>query len=364
MTVVDSPLDAAEELSGRLFMDALGGFHLLTVYLGHRLGLFRALADRPETSVDELAAAAALDARYVREWVQAEVIAGLIQASDEDLTVATLRLSPGVVEVLVTETHPEYLAGLGYALASVGRVLPDLVGAFRTGAGVPYEAYGDDGIEAQSALNRPAFVNDLASHWIPAIPGVDERLRDASRPARVADVGSGVGWAAIELARAFPNARVDGIDLDTRSIAAAKANSIEAGVADRALFRVADAARGGLASGRYDLVLFLESLHDMAHPVDALAAARTAVVDGGAVVVMDERAGVVRPAAGDPIETFFGTISTLWCLPQARVDPESESPGTVMRPQVLESIARRAGWAGIETLPIDHPFWRFYRLAA
>src|SRR5581483_1222447 len=149
------------------------------------------------------------------------------------------------------------------------------------------------------------------------------------RPARVADVGCGVGWAAIELAKAFPHIRVDGYDADEDSISRARRNA---------------AAGGGYGERRYDLVLFFECVHDMSHPAEALASARQAVADDGAVIVMDERvAETLQP--GDPTETFFATASVLWCLPQGRVETDSEAPGTVMRPAIFDAIARRAGWS-------------------
>jgi predicted O-methyltransferase YrrM len=239
-----------------------------------------------------------------------------------------------------------------------------LVDAFRTGAGVPYAAYGSDAVEAQAAMNRPAFVNSLVAEWLPQVRDVFARLSDGTRPARVADVGCGVGWAAIELAKAFPHLSVDGYDADEESVSRARRNAAEAGVSDRVTFEVVDAgeAGGGYGERRYDLVLFLECVHDMAHPAEALVAARQAVADDGTVIVMDERvADVLQP--GDPTETFFATVSVLWCLPQGRVETDSEAPGTVMRPATFEAIARRAGWSGVDVLPIEHPFWRFYRLA-
>ena len=99
----------------------------------------------------------------------------------------------------------------------------------------------------------------------------------------------------------------------------------------------------------------------MAHPVEAIAQAKAALAEGGTVIVMDERVGETLNA-GDPTEMFFATASVLWCLPQGRVEPDSEAVGKVMRPSRFRSIARKAGWSDIEILPIDHPFWRFYRL--
>lgn len=359
-TTTQASAATIEELAGRLFMEGVAAFHLSTVYLGVKLGLFRAVSEQGPVTAAELATATGLDPWYVREWLQAETTAGLIVADDDELSRARFTAAPGVHETLVHETSPAYVGGLPLALGAVGGVYPDLIEAFRTGAGVPYQSYGEDAIEAQAALNRPAFTNQLVTEWLPAIPDVQARLADTAAPARVADIGCGLGWAAIELAKAFPHLRVDGYDSDEESITRARHNAADSDVADRIGFQVVDAAAGGYGDHRYDVVFFFECLHDMAHPVDALAAARRSLAEGGTVIVMDERvAESLTP--GDPTETFFATASVLWCLPQGRVDPTSEAPGTVMRPAAFEAIARRAGFAGVEVLPIDHPFWRFYR---
>lgn len=359
-TITEAPEQVVEDLVGRLFLEGVGAFHLASVYLGLKHGLFHTLATSGPITAADLAARHALDERYVREWLQAETTAGLLLADDADLTQARFTAAPGVRETLVEETSPAYLGGLPLALAAGTSVLPQLLDAFRTGAGVPYAAYGEDAVEAQAALNRPAFVNQLVAEWIPQVPDVAALLADPSRAARVADVGCGLGWAAIELARAYPHVRVDGYDTDEASISRARHNAAEAGVADRVRFDVVDAS-SGYGEGQYDLVLFFECVHDMAFPVAAIDQARRAAKADGTVIVMDERVGESL-IVGDPVETFFATASVLWCLPQGRVEPGSQAVGTVMRPDRFRGIAREAGWADIDVLPIEHPFWRFYRL--
>jgi SAM-dependent methyltransferase len=364
MTVIDDPaetgVNAVEELAGRIFAEGLGAMHLATTYLGVELGLFAALDDRPGSTCAELAEATGLDARYVQEWVQAEHIAGLVRSDTADSATGRLSLADGVHEVLVDEVHPAYLGGLARALAAVGTALPELPAAYRTGAGVPAAAYGPEVVTAQAAINRPAFVNDLAPTWLPAIPDLHARLGDASRATRIADVGCGVGWSAIELAKAYPHVRVDGYDVDEPSIAQAVRNAEASGVADRVSFRLLDAS-GAYGDGNYDAIFFFECLHDIGRPAEALAAARQAVAADGTVIVMDERTGD-EPQVGDPTETFFAAASALWCLPQSRTVPDCEAPGAVMRAATFEQFARRAGWAGYEVVPIEHPVWRFYRL--
>ena len=366
MTSITEPAPVAttpehiEELVGRIFMEGVGAMHLGTLYLGIKHGLFTILdSDGPLTS-DDLASRTGLDPWYVREWLQAETTAGLVLADHDDLHAARFTAAPGVRETLVEPTSPAYLGGLPIAASAAFSVMPLLIDAFRTGAGVPYSAYGTDAVDAQAALNRPAFVNELVADWIPAMPDVAARLADTSRPTRVADVGCGLGWAAIELAKAHPHLHVDGYDSDEESIARARHNAADAGVGDRVTFEVVDAS-SGYGADRYDVVFFFECVHDMAHPGEALAQARRAVTADGTVIVMDERVTDTL-GIGDPTQTFFACASVLWCLPQGRVEPDSEAVGTVMTSERLRSIARAAGWAGIDILPIDHPFWRFYRL--
>ncbi len=362
-TTIDAPTStaAAEELSGRLFMEGVGSFHLLCVYVGRKLGLYRALADAQPLSAPELAERTGLDRWYVREWLQAEATAGLVIV-DGDIDTGRFALAAGVRETLADETSPFYVGGLATAIAAAGATVSKVVAAFRTGDGVAYAEYGPEAVEAQAALNRPAFTNSLVPEWLPAVPDVLTRLQDTSNPARVADLGCGVGWASIELARAFPHIRVDGIDGDDESISRARQNAVEQGVAERVDFEVGDISAERPDGPRYDLVLFLEVLHDLGHPLEALTAARKSLAPGGTVIVMDERVADTLPPPGDPVETFFATASVLWCLPQGRVHRDSEVVGAIMRPDKLRGLATKAGYRSADVLPIEHPFWRFYRL--
>jgi SAM-dependent methyltransferase len=362
MTTIDVAPDATEQLAGRIFTTGVGAVELCTVYLGVHLGFYRALADSPATAA-ELAARTGCDERYVREWLQAQAVAALLDADGPDPVSARFSPAAGTVEVLVDETAPTYLGGLADALAAAAGVLPRLVEAYRTGAGVPYAAYGPDAVGAQAALNRPAFVNALVTEWLPQLPDVLARLEDTTRPARVADLGCGAGWASVELAKAFPHLTVDGRDNDEASINLGRRNAIEHGVAGRVNLEVVDLADPSADwSPRYDLVLFVECVHDFPRPVEALRHARSAVRPGGTVLVVDERAAETFTAPGDDVERFFAAASAIWCLPQGRVGPEPEPVGALIRPDDMRELARRAGYAAVDVAPIEHPFWRFYRL--
>ncbi|MGB9376747.1 MAG: class I SAM-dependent methyltransferase [Mycobacteriales bacterium] len=361
MTTTEIAANPVDLLADRLFGEGIGAFHLFTVYLGVRLGLFRALAQTPGLTAEELAARTSIDERYALEWLQAETIAELIIADGMDYASARFTLADGVVETLVDEVGPAYVGGIALAASAVGVATPHLVDAYRSGSGLSFAAYGPDMVDAQAAFNRPAYVNELASAWLPQIPEVLRRLQNSVEPARVADIGCGCGWASIELAKAFPRITVDGFDSDADSIESARRNAKEHGVDERVRFEVVDATSTGYGSGNYDVIFLFECVHDFGRPVEALAAARTAVADTGHVIVMDERTAD-HPLIGDPVETFFAAVSATWCLPQSRVVPDCEAPGTLMRPAMFEALARRAGWAGVDVLPIDNAFFRFYRL--
>ncbi len=295
-------------------------------------------------------------------WASALACSGhSVVADGTDYATASFTLADGVAATLVDETDPAYVGGMPLALTAVGGATAALLNAYRSGAGVAVDAYGPEMVHAQAAFNRPLFVNELATSWIPQMAGVHARLSDTTNPARVADIGCGCGWSAIELGKAFDHVSIDGYDADPEAIDRARHNALEHGVDDRVRFHLVDASSESYGGGEYDVVFFFECVHDFGRPVEALAAARAAVVPGGAVIVMDERAGD-HPQIGDPVETFFALVSATWCLPQSRVVPGCEAPGTVMRAATLESFARRAGWAGVDVLPIEHTFFRFYRL--
>jgi ubiquinone/menaquinone biosynthesis C-methylase UbiE len=354
-----SPEEAAGLLAGRLFEAGLGAFEWATITLGVRLGLYRALADHGPSTAPELAAAAGIDDRYAREWCEQQAVAGLLDVDDPAGAADARRfaLPAGSEAVLLDPDSPAYVVPVGGFAESIGRIMPALEAAFRSGGGVPYADYGVQ--EAQGGFNRPAFTGQLVQEWLPAVPDLHATLR---RGGTVAELGCGEGWAAIALATGYPELRVDGFDMDPPSIATARRNAEQAGVADRVRFVVADVT-DPLLAGSYDAVLAFEMLHDLAHPVAALRTARRLAGDGAApVIIMDERAAEVFEAPADPIQRFLYAASVLHCLPVGRCEEHSAETGTVMRPDVLRRYATEAGFAEVGVLPIEHDMFRFYRL--
>jgi len=318
-----------EAFCGRLFEATLGALEMCSIYLGDRLDLYRALHEGGPSTQEELAERAGIDRRYAREWLEQQAVAGILTVDDPSAEEGRRRyaLPDWLVPILLEPEHPMYLAFLGRYL-TIGGVLPALLDVYRTGGGLSWSAMGDDAREAQEAQNRPVFVNDLPG-WLASIPEIHDRLQAGGS---VADVCSGGGWLGISVARAYPNVTVNGFDADDASIADARRNAAEAGVADRVRFEVADAAAQDLG-GPYDLVMVFEALHDLSRPVEALSRIRASLAPGGVALIVDER---VDEAFGgpseDPMQRFFHAASLVVCLPNGMAYQPSAATGTVMSP--------------------------------
>jgi 2-polyprenyl-3-methyl-5-hydroxy-6-metoxy-1,4-benzoquinol methylase len=359
MASAPAAVERRDALAERLFLNAIGAFDLFSVYLGDRLGLYRALADHGAMTSAALAEAAGIHERYAREWLEHQAASELLDV-EGDADERRFSLPAGHDEVLLDETSLNYGAPLARAVLASIRPVDAVMEAFRNGGGVPYADYGDDLHESQAAFTRPLFENQLGKDWLPAVPEIHERL-SSSEPARVADVACGQGRSSIEIARAYPNAQVDGIDSDRASIEAARRNLEGSGVEDRVTFHDRNAADAGLA-GRYDLVTIFEALHDMSYPVEVLKAARALLGDGGLVFIGDERTAEEFTAPASEAERLYYGFSVFHCLPAGMVGEGAAGTGTVMRPQTVKDYARQAGFASCEVLPIEHDFWRFYLL--
>lgn len=351
-----------DALAARLFEAALGAFDLLAIQLGLDLGLYDALHEGGSSTPAELARRAGIDARYAREWLEQQAVTGILDVDDVAADAESRRytLSAGHAETLLDPESPAASQAMPRFVASGALMLPALVDAYRSGAGVAWDTYPGV-VLAQELANRPLFRHVLTTEWLPAIPEVHLRLSSPDG-ARVADVGCGTGYSTIAIARAYPNAVVDGLDIDPESIGRARANAAAAGLEDdRVRFHLIDAGRSNL-DGLYDLALIVEAVHDMSDPVAVLMAVRRLLAPGGTAIVVDENVAERFTAPGSEIERAMYGYSVLFCLANGRVDEGSVATGTVMRPDTLRRYAEAAGFAGVTVLPIAHEVFRLYRL--
>lgn len=356
MTTIEAPTLSSEAMVERLFNASVAAFDLYGVYIGERLGLYRVLSEAGPLDAAGLSSAAGIDERYAREWLEQQAAFGVLVFRS-----GRFSLPESHAAVLATRDDPNYFAPIARMLVSAAQQLPRVVAAFGTGDGVGWDEYGLDMIEGQSELNRPFFFHQLTPQILPAIPEVHGRLSRAG--ARVAEVGFGGGWASIAIAQAYPGVTVEGFDPDAVSVEIAEANAREAGLAGRVRFHGIDGARAADDGHVFDVVCAFECIHDMANPVDVLAAMRRLAGDGGVVLVMDEAVpDRFDPTASDDVERFFYGFSVTTCLPNGRAEHPSAATGTVMRAPTLEQYARQAGFGRVRALPVEAGFFRLYLL--
>ncbi|HEX2808599.1 MAG TPA: methyltransferase [Kineosporiaceae bacterium] len=356
------PQDAAAA-AVRVIDTVLAAADLAAIVLGDRTGWYAALADgRPRTAPD-LAAATATSARYALEWCEQQAATGLLEvvAEGEPADQRLYRLPAGLAAVLAEPDSPAGLAPLVRQMAAAVGGLPRLEQAYRDGTGVGWSEHGPAMLSVQAETNRAAFAH-LLPGWFAAIPDVHARLQAAG--SRIADIGCGLAWSSIALARAYPQASVDAVDIEPQTVVLARQNVIEAGLDGRiAVHRVdaAGAAGAGLRPG-YDLVTAFECIHDLPDPVAVLASMRGLAAGSGTVVIADEAVGERFRAPAGRLERLMYGFSLLICLPDSMCTPGSAAIGTVMRPDTLRALAAQAGFDQVDVLPIEHDSWRFYRL--
>lgn len=352
----DARADAFVE---RVFGTIVQTWDLVSMSIGLKLGFYEALREGAATS-RELAERTGTLERYAREWLEQQAGTGILECENARLEPTERRFSlpSAQAEVLLDGDSMRFLGAAVHMATSATLTLPALLETYRGRRVLGWDDFGEDMREGQGSMNRPFFLSGLASE-LGSIPDLHRRLSEGGR---VADIGCGLGWSSIGIALAYPDAVVDGYDLDEPSIEAATGFAKEHGVGERVRFHARDAGDEGI-DGRYDLALAVECVHDMAHPVPVLATMRRIVTSGGYVIVADERVAETFDPPVDDLERFFYGWSLTTCLPDGMSQQGSAGTGTVMRPDTLRRYARDAGFADVEVLPIDNDFFRFYRLA-
>jgi SAM-dependent methyltransferase len=355
---------AAKALSMRLFRAMLATQESFAAYLGVKLGLYQALHDAGSASAAELAERTGLSRRYLREWLEQQAVAGLLAVDDASPPPEerAYRIPLGYERVLTASADPLSMVSVAMLpLGGVAKALPSLLEAFRTGGGVPVDAFGEDWRQGHGGANRFLYDTQLAGWLRRYLPDVHRRL--ASGPARAVDVGCGAGWAAIALATAYPAIMVSGFDIDEAVVAQASDRARQAGVGERVSFAVTDAAMMADAAGTVELVLLLDTLHELARPVEALRACRRLCSGSGVVVVLESRIPDDSRTPGDEIERFQYATSVLHCLPAALVGEDAVGTGTVMRAAIVRRYAVEAGLLTCRSIDLDDRFHRLYLLS-
>jgi SAM-dependent methyltransferase len=344
----------------RVFHSVLGALDTWAIFIGDKFGLYDLLAKQSGITRPELARQSGLNPRYADEWLEQQVTSGILEVDDPGLPPEERKYSipDAQAEVLTDSDSLSFLAPFVRLVVAGGIQLPRLMEAYRSGGGVSWAEYGEDMRTGQAEMNRPWFINELGSSWFPSVPWLHQKLSDG---AVVADIGCGEGWSSIAMAKAYPLSTVDGYDIDGPSVAAARQHSVEADLSDRVSFKDVDAGREDVAD-RYDLVTAFECIHDMPDPIGVLETMHRMTKPDGRVVVMDEAVAESFGDSSDEVERLMYGFSLFVCLPDGLSHEGSVGTGTVMRPSTLESYAKKAGFSGIDVLPVENDLWRFYEL--
>jgi 2-polyprenyl-3-methyl-5-hydroxy-6-metoxy-1,4-benzoquinol methylase len=334
--------DKLQEFLARFIADLGATVAAGNVVIGHRLGLYQALAAQPARA-EELAARTETSARYIAEWLCGQAAGGYVEY---DPSTGTYSMTEEQAFALANPDGGVYVPGAFVFALGALKAEQRITEAFRTGAGMGWHEHDEDVFLGCEQFFRPGYIANLVPSWIPALDGVEDKLRAG---ARVADIGCGLGASTILLAREYPNSAFAGSDYHDRSIEIARKHADEARVADRVSFEVATAA--GFSGTGYDLAATFDCLHDMGDPLAAARHVRQSLAPDGTWLIVEPYAGDTISDNLNPIGRLGYNFSTLLCVPNAM----SQAGGY--------SLGAQAGEAAIRQLVTDAGFTRFRRAA-
>jgi SAM-dependent methyltransferase len=312
--------------------DLAAGYGGVMTVLGHKLGLYKAMADAGPLDSSEIAKRSGCAERYVREWLNSQAAAGYVVYH---ATSATYELTPEQSLVLAEDDSPVFMPPAWEVPVSMFFDEDKTIEAFRTGKGVAWDEHNERLFSGVAAFYRNAYRNNLVREWLPSLRGVEEKLRTG---AKVADVGCGHGHSTILMAEAFPQSRFWGFDYHEKSIESARSHARNTEIANRVSFEVAS-AKSYPAEG-FDLIC----LHDMGNPVGAAQHARKSLAEDGTVML-------VEPFANDRVEENLNAVgrlyysaSTTLCCAHSLSEDGAAALGAQAGEARLASVFTKAGF--------------------
>ncbi|MEO8922403.1 MAG: class I SAM-dependent methyltransferase [Caldimonas sp.] len=323
------------EFMGRFVGDIGAVMHAATVVIGDQLGLYKRLADGP-CDVETLARRTECDVRYLREWLSAQVASGYV---DYQPSSGQFSLSEEQAFALTVEGGPAFIPGAFQIAVAQWKAIPKMAQAMRTGLGLGWHEHDATLFHGTERFFRPGYAANLVGSWIPALDGVEARLKAG---ARVADVGCGHGASTIIMAEAFPASSFIGFDYHPPSIEHARKAATAAGVADRVRFEVARAQ--DFPGSDYDLVAVFDCLHDMGDPVGAAAHVRASLAADGTWLIVEPFANDRLEDNVNPVGRLYYSASTFICTPASRSQKVGACLGAQAGPARLEGVVREGGF--------------------
>ncbi|MBI2912441.1 MAG: class I SAM-dependent methyltransferase [Chloroflexi bacterium] len=345
----------AEAFAGQMIGALNGACLTLMTSIGHQTGLFDIMAGLPPATSHQIAAAAGLNERYVREWLAAMVTGHIVEY---DPASGAYRLPAEHAVSLTRAAGPDNLAPLAQFIPLFGNVEEQIVHSFRNGGGVPYSAFRtfQQLMSEESCRVVDATLIDVT---LPLIPGMVERLRTGID---VLDVGCGCGHAINVMARAFPNSRFTGYDFSQEGVAAAQAEAKTWGLTN-ARFEVKDVSTLNDRAS-YDLITAFDAIHDQAQPTRVLKAIAEALRPDGVFLMVDIAASSnLHENLDHPLAPMLYSVSTLHCM-TVSLALDGEGLGTMWGEQLARQKLADAGLTHVEVKQVPGDIMNAYYICA
>jgi ubiquinone/menaquinone biosynthesis C-methylase UbiE len=347
--IIENIQQRIEQFAGQVVTDLAAAMAGVMTNLGHKLGLYRAMAQSGPINSDELAHRTATNERSVREWLNGQVAGGYVLF---DTDTNQYLLPPEHAFVLANPDSPAFLPPAFDVAASLWHGEDKILAAFRSGNGVGWHEHDCRLFSGTEAFFRNGYRAHLTQTWIPTLSGVQKKLDSGGR---VADLGCGHGASVILMAQAFPKSRFVGIDYHESSIVVARERAKQAGVADQVRFDVATPRVLASSEEKFDLVCFMDSLHDMGDPLEAVWASRQAMAPDGALMLVEPFAKDRPQENIGPVARMYYSASAGLCTQNALSQGGRYSLGAQAGATQLLAILKDAGFRSAR-VAMETPF--------
>tara|TARA_R110000823_G_scaffold139607_8_gene269594 strand:- start:21935 stop:23014 length:1080 start_codon:yes stop_codon:yes gene_type:complete len=331
--------DKLQAFAATVMGDIAGALTVLLGYVGDQTGVYRSMAEQGPATATTLADKAGVDARYLLEWLSAQAAAGYVQY---DRATETFSLTPEQAVVLSAEGHPACMQGMIQLLTAQFTTHEKAVHTFRSGEGRAWGEHHACCFCGTDRFFRAGYNVNLLENWLPALEGVESRLRAGGR---VADIGCGLGSSTLLMARAFPNSSFDGFDIHPPSIEEAGTRAAGHDGATNANFEARSAVE--TPANNYDLVCMFDCLHDMGDPVGAARRIRECLAADGTLMLVEPLAGDALSDNLNPLGQLFYAASTLICTPASKAQEVGLALGAQAGEARLTAVLREAGFTRI-----------------
>ena len=321
---------------GQAVGDLGAALHAALIVIGDRLGLYRAMADSQPVTSTELAQKTGTSERYIREWLNANAASGYVHYDAES---RTYRLPPEQAFALALDNTPVHLPGAFLMVEAVMNDLGPITERFRTGEGFGWHEHHASLFEGCERFFRPNYLAHLTTEWIPALDGVEAKLKSGGK---VADIGCGHGASTLLMAQAYPKSKFQGFDYHEASIVRAREAAQAAGVADRVNFEVAPAK--SFSGTEYDLVAFFDCLHDMGDPEGAARHVRQALAKDGVWMIVEPFANDETERNHNAVGRVYYSASTMLCTPASLSQEVGLALGAQAGPAQIEKVVKNSGF--------------------